>query len=627
MMSVSSGIEVVSGRWYACQQERKTLSFFQLDAIFLPRKSRPFFRGSILDPFSSTCHTTQRTVMLDEQELDGRERRLTQRRELLRAISEGGNSILARGRASFELAALLGSGEEEELRRDRIRIAARTRRERQILGTAGPDVNPDDLLSALPPPILVKIVAQLPIREFTRLGRTSRFFRSLCDEYASPRVRAMVRSQLVLQISHRVQQIRAAAEALDATSRADLGFLKKDAENGATAEVDAEGDLAVGDADMLPLSIQSVARLKLFVKTLEFIEEVERALLDTFCPDLTRSGRVLVRTPSADVSRAVDGTKPTQTEGTKTPAAGDNRGTADSPPSSDVASPRGQKVSPFGELPLALLRNFADFAQHLPQILEGVHSQSQNLGEGFDMVDLSLWRHCFGIQHFLSHHDKDKPPTFYLANRTSGSFWRKHFGERYAVPKSEFLPAFFQVLRTELGSMLQTLEDFLEVFLNFPADDVLTIYKFDLLMRNLGPLNCFADNFRKVVLGKGFLGLCNRVRAKELLEEYMETAHPDPGEVVFLIRFSRTAPRRLVVTSVRTGTNSSWSVHHNLLSRDVIGKREIMRSKIKGQVRSFCSKTPSAVRALPLRLRNDLAALAAKDVVQASYCDSYYSES
>jgi hypothetical protein len=46
------------------------------------------------------------------------------------------------------------------------------------------------------------------------------------------------------------------------------------------------------------------------------------------------------------------------------------------------------------------------------------------------------------------------------------------------------------------------------------------------------------------VLGRGFLGLINRIKAREILTL-------EPGKNVLLLRFSRTAPDFLAVSCVR----------------------------------------------------------------------------
>jgi hypothetical protein len=64
-----------------------------------------------------------------------------------------------------------------------------------------------------------------------------------------------------------------------------------------------------------------------------------------------------------------------------------------------------------------------------------------------------------------------------------------------------------------------------------------TVYKWHILTRLFGPWDSFFDNIKLYVMGQGFLGLINRIRAEELLRDA-----PDQ----LLIRFSRTIPWALV---------------------------------------------------------------------------------
>jgi hypothetical protein len=58
----------------------------------------------------------------------------------------------------------------------------------------------------------------------------------------------------------------------------------------------------------------------------------------------------------------------------------------------------------------------------------------------------------------------------------------------------------------------ESFQEHLHYFLNFPADDMLTVYKWNLLLRLFGPYDQFTYNFRTLVLERGFLGLINRIK-------------------------------------------------------------------------------------------------------------------
>jgi hypothetical protein len=46
------------------------------------------------------------------------------------------------------------------------------------------------------------------------------------------------------------------------------------------------------------------------------------------------------------------------------------------------------------------------------------------------------------------------------------------------------------------------------------SDNTVTVYKWHILTRLFGPWEHFFDNIKQYVLGKGFLGLINRIRAE-----------------------------------------------------------------------------------------------------------------
>lgn len=92
-------------------------------------------------------------------------------------------------------------------------------------------------------------------------------------------------------------------------------------------------------------------------------------------------------------------------------------------------------------------------------------------------------------------------------------------------------------------------------FLNFPKDDLMTTYRFHVLVTLFGPLPDVTRNFEQYdsslcttysfsyVLGQGFLGLVNMIKAEEVFREIVPTVN------TVLIRFSRQRPTNLAFTS------------------------------------------------------------------------------
>jgi len=80
----------------------------------------------------------------------------------------------------------------------------------------------------------------------------------------------------------------------------------------------------------------------------------------------------------------------------------------------------------------------------------------------------------------------------------------------------------------------QEVDLFFKYFIDFPHDNMVTTYKWDLLTHLFGPFDMFSASFQRIALGRGFLGLVNRIQAEEILS-------PSPNNTL-LIRFSRTEP-------------------------------------------------------------------------------------
>lgn len=121
--------------------------------------------------------------------------------------------------------------------------------------------------------------------------------------------------------------------------------------------------------------------------------------------------------------------------------------------------------------------------------------------------------------------------------------WETHVGkETYFI---DFETFYEQVLMQEMREKVDSnFRYYMGFFLNFPKDDTVTVSKWNLLTRLFGPYDLFYSNFKTFVLGQGFLGLINRIRAEEILKDY-------PYHV--LIRFSRTAPLVLAFSVNRGG--------------------------------------------------------------------------
>lgn len=133
------------------------------------------------------------------------------------------------------------------------------------------------------------------------------------------------------------------------------------------------------------------------------------------------------------------------------------------------------------------------------------------------------------------------------------------------------------MLRQETHLDDKEFKHYMKYFLNFPKDDTVSVAKcvvqlnlislreaqvlrvcpdrWNTLTRLFGPYRKFYQTLHRYVIGTGFLGLINRIRAEVRLARYLMTrsfAHLLLQEILkeypnhVLIRFSRTAPLLLV---------------------------------------------------------------------------------
>jgi F-box domain len=276
-------------------------------------------------------------------------------------------------------------------------------------------------------------------------------------------------------------------------------------------------------------------------------------------------------------------------------------------------------------IPIRTLDRFVDFLQQMRDVLVGLADvvACHELGEGFDMADLALWRYCFSFEERVKHSSSGQSPIVHAAAR---AWWNREFGnDTYAVQFQTFYDRFVpgleldSVENPEHANVREEMQYFLGVFLNFPEDHNMNAYKFNLLDQTLGPMDCMAENFRNIVLGAGFVGLVNRERARQLLAAYFNS---DTGRKVmypvFLLRFSRTRPEQLVA-SVGVQSVDKISVTNRLLDRAKIGDH----LSLDVVLRTLAAAGVKGAKPMPIRINNQAAAVAAFNVTQTAYSDAY----
>jgi len=113
------------------------------------------------------------------------------------------------------------------------------------------------------------------------------------------------------------------------------------------------------------------------------------------------------------------------------------------------------------------------------------------------------------------------PPSKLIEDEKARQIWEEFAGEtKYFINFQDF---FDSVISKEIQKIVNNtcskyrFKQFLSYFVNFPDDNLMSTYKWNLLMRLFGPYDNFIVNFSKVAFGQGFVGLVNRIQAQEIL--------------------------------------------------------------------------------------------------------------
>eukprot|EP01103_Thecamoeba_quadrilineata_P005374 TRINITY_DN15189_c0_g1_i1.p1 TRINITY_DN15189_c0_g1~~TRINITY_DN15189_c0_g1_i1.p1 ORF type:complete len:386 (-),score=65.31 TRINITY_DN15189_c0_g1_i1:116-1273(-) len=193
-----------------------------------------------------------------------------------------------------------------------------------------------------------------------------------------------------------------------------------------------------------------------------------------------------------------------------------------------------------------------------------------------DLIELALRRQ---IEQLIS---------MYSSNSLSGSqiiqdvkarlVWEEFVGKNdNCCHISTFMELTAKIFPTSYN--LSQLQSQLFFLLNFPEDNMVTVYKWNLLVEQFGPYDQLQEHLESFCITGGFLGMINRVRAEEILQE-----HP-PFEKLVLIRFSRTQPSHLAF---------SWKegekLYHSLNTK-------------RYPLRSFLEKSFKGFSLVPVRIK------------------------
>lgn len=155
-----------------------------------------------------------------------------------------------------------------------------------------------------------------------------------------------------------------------------------------------------------------------------------------------------------------------------------------------------------------------------------------------DIYDLILVRYIHQIRCMIKYIDD---PSAVIEDEEGRTFWKSKFGNRYYITYKEFQTAAKTVLECYEKDSELALWACIKFMINFPKDDIITPYKFHLLICHFGPLSELVNNILTYCIkGGGFVGYVNMYGARDILL--------GKSNDYFLIRFSRKEPTNLTIT-------------------------------------------------------------------------------
>jgi len=202
------------------------------------------------------------------------------------------------------------------------------------------------------------------------------------------------------------------------------------------------------------------------------------------------------------------------------------------------------------------------------------------VNENFDVFELGLRRYYQNIS-FLQKIKVANRSSDLISDVEGRQMWRKHFGENTVFVSWKLFKM------TIYSNRPKNLRRAVKFLINFPADNLITIYKFDLLCRHFGPYPQLDRNINLYALGPGFAGLINRIHAKQLLYDHWKK---NRGKGYYLIRLSRTEPEYIVFSVISREGVCSHTLNKNMTIREKI-------------LRSFSG---GSYGCLPVRLSNEV---------------------
>lgn len=205
-------------------------------------------------------------------------------------------------------------------------------------------------------------------------------------------------------------------------------------------------------------------------------------------------------------------------------------------------------------VPFAMLvQNITSRMEDVLVTLKRIEKRESVITDNFDIFELKLRSHWEEMASLFPPGDLAiSSPWSIITDEKARDIWIKLFGDKYYITFDQLI----QTVNTELvedgdEELTERMVKCLRYLVNFPADDMITTYKFDQLVCLFG-FHDFRKNFQNLTEKTGFCGLINRIQAFEILTVTFEP--------YLLFRMSRTEPR-FFAFSYRT---SNGQIAHRL---------------------------------------------------------------
>ncbi|KAL6069798.1 Villin headpiece domain containing protein [Balamuthia mandrillaris] len=235
------------------------------------------------------------------------------------------------------------------------------------------------------------------------------------------------------------------------------------------------------------------------------------------------------------------------------------------------------KIHAYAELLTALY----DALFETKKMVESIKKGEVAITENFDIFEMTLRKYLEQLNRMFPLESDAKPlpdpPSSLIEDARARQVWETQIGCLcHYTTFDHFVASIIKVEFPEAGENPEFIK-YIKYFVNFPDDNMVTTYKWNLLIRLFGPYEQFAQNFKGIVMEKGFLGLINRIKANEILQLSPHLS------CVLMVRFSRTEPEFLAFSF----KDEEGNINHSLNKDDddpqrIVPVSEYIKKKFDG---------------------------------------------